>query len=298
MRVLVFGSTGQVGRELARAIWPAGTELISLNRAAADFANPQSLGALVDAHAPDAVVIAAAYTAVDKAEAEEGLATRINAEAPGAIAAAAARNAAPVIHFSTDYVFDGEKDGFYTETDPVAPKSAYGRTKLAGEELVRAANTRHFIFRTSWVYSAHGTNFVRTMLRLAETRDEVGVVSDQHGCPTAAADIAHAMARIVPKVLESATSAGLYHLAGSSATTWHGFAEAIFSKYAARGFRRPRNTAISTREYPTAAVRPKNSRLDCRKLAQEFGITMPGFEAAIGPVLDELLGTVRAKGAA
>ena len=298
MRVLVFGSTGQVARELARANWASGTEVVCLDRAAADFSRPGSLGALVDAHAPDAVIIAAAYTAVDRAEGEEGLVARINAAAPGVIAAAAARHNIPVLHLSTDYVFDGTKDGPYTESDEVRPLGAYGRTKLAGEERVRAANHRHLILRTSWVYSAHGTNFVRTMLRLAATRAEVGVVVDQRGCPTAAGDIADALARLVPQMLDPAAPSGTYHLAGASETTWHGFAEAIFVELSARGLPRPRNNPIRTSDYPTAARRPLNSRLSSDKIAAEFGVRLPGFEASLPAVLDELLGPAEAKGAA
>jgi dTDP-4-dehydrorhamnose reductase len=183
VRVLVFGSSGQVARELRRANFGQGIEIVALDRGAADLAKPDSLAAVVNDHDPDAVIIAAAYTAVDRAEGEEALAQLVNGAAPGAIAAAANDLGIPVVHFSTDYVFNGEKNGFYDEDDQTGPVNAYGRSKLAGEVNVRAANPRHLILRTSWVYSAHGANFLRTMLRLA-SREEVKVVSDQLGCPT------------------------------------------------------------------------------------------------------------------
>ena len=189
-RVLVFGSTGQIARELARTTWPQGTTLTLLDRAAADFADPQSLGPLVRRNRPDIVIVAAAYTNVDAAEDDEEAANLINAVAPGAIARAAAELSIPIVHLSTDYVFDGEKGAPYVETDAVNPINAYGRTKLAGEREVRAANSKHLILRSSWIYSAFERNFFRTMLRLAESRDEVSVVADQRGCPTAAHDLA------------------------------------------------------------------------------------------------------------
>ncbi len=290
MRVLVFGSTGQVARALARAEWPDATELVALDRAAADLAEPERLGAIVRRHAPDAVIIAAAYTQVDRAENEEPLATIVNAIAPGAIAEAAAALSIPVVHLSTDYVFNGEKDGYYEEDDPVAPVNAYGRTKLAGEIAVREANPRHLILRTSWIYGAEGTNFLRTMLRLAESRDEVRIVADQKGCPTAASDIASAIARALPVLLEQGAKAGTYHSAGGSATTWHGFAEAIFSGLATRGLRRPRNIPITTAEFPTPAQRPLNSRLSSEAFGRTFGLRLRGFEEALPTVLDAAVG--------
>jgi dTDP-4-dehydrorhamnose reductase len=287
--VLVFGSTGQVARELARADWAAGTELVFLDRAAADLAKPERLGAVVASHAPDAIVVAAAYTAVDKAESEEDLAVAVNARGPATIAAAAAELDCPVVHLSTDYVFDGAKPSPYEEEDATGPLNAYGRSKLAGEEAVRAANPRHFILRTSWVYSAHGANFVRTMLRLAATRDEVRVVADQQGCPTAAHDLACAIARVVPMAVAGTVPPGIYHLAGATATTWHGFAEAIFAELERRGLRRPANAAISTREYPTPARRPLSSRLSGSRAEATLGLSLAGFERALPRVLDEIL---------
>ena len=288
-RFLIFGSTGQLGRALGRAEWGRGTELVFLDRAAADFSAPEGLAAIVRERQPDAVIVAAAYTAVDRAEGEEGLATRINAQAPGVIAAAAAERNIPIVAFSTDYVFDGTKSGRYVETDAVHPLSAYGRSKLAGEQSVRAANPRHAIFRTSWVYSPDGTNFLRTMLRLASTREEVRVVADQAGCPTSAGDLAQAVARIAPLLLDPGAPYGTYHLAGRTETTWHGFAEAIFGELARRGLARPRNAAIGTEDYPTPARRPLNSRLSSDLAAATFGVSVAGFEEAVPRVLDEIL---------
>ena len=293
MRVLVFGSTGQVARALAHAKWPKETSFIALGRDAADFSRPETLGGVVREHAPDAVVIAAGYTQVDKAESEEALATTVNAVAPGEIARAASALAIPVVHISSDYVFDGEKDGFYVESDPVGPIGTYGRTKLAGEIAVREANPKHLILRTSWVYDAAGTNFLRSMLRLAESRDEVRIVADQRGCPTAAGDIAGAIAHALPLILLDGGKFGTYHAAGAQWTTWHSFAEAIFEGLAARGLRRPRNTPIATADYPTPARRPKNSRLACEAFARDFGIKLRGFRSALPEILDEILGAAR-----
>jgi dTDP-4-dehydrorhamnose reductase len=290
MRVLVFGRTGQVARALARTKWPDGTELTALDRQAADLSHPAALPGIVREHRPNAVIIAAAYTQVDKAESEETLAMTINAEAPEAIARASAALSIPVVHISTDYVFDGEKDGCYDEADPVGPASAYGRSKLAGEIAVRQANPRHLILRTSWVYDAAGANFVRTMLRLAEARDEVRIVSDQQGRPTAAADIAAAIAIALPAVARDNRKSGTFHAAGATSATWHGFAEAIFQGLAARGLRRPRNIPITTADYPTPARRPKNSRLSSEAFTRTFGYRLRGFEAALPEILDEALG--------
>lgn len=290
MRVLVFGSTGQVARALLCTKWPEGTNLIALDRQAADLSQPDNLAAIVGRHSPDAVIIAAAYTQVDRAESEEALATTVNAVAPGAIADAAGALAIPVVHISTDYVFDGEKDSFYVEADPVGPIGAYGRTKLAGEVAVREANPRHLILRTSWVYDALGTNFLRTMLRLAETRDEVRIVADQLGCPTSATDIAAAIATALPAAMGATEKFSTYHIAGASSTTWHGFAEAIFEGLEARKLRRPLNTPITTAEYPTPAKRPRNSRLSSEAFARTFGLRPRGFEAALPEILDDALG--------
>jgi len=289
MRVLVFGSTGQVAHALSCVAWPKETALTFLDRAAADLAKPETLGAIVDTHAPDAVVVAAAYTKVDAAESDEAMARIVNVDGPAAIAEATAALSVPIVYLSTDYVFDGRKDGFYGEDDKVNPVSAYGRTKAAGEAEVRAANPRHLILRTSWVYSAHGANFLRTMLRRGADGGEVRVVADQHGCPTAAPDLANAIARALPAAMSDDGPWGTFHVAGSSATTWHGFAEAIFADLSARGLPAPKAVPITTADYPTPAKRPQNSRLSSARLAVAFGATLRGFEEALPPILDEAL---------
>jgi dTDP-4-dehydrorhamnose reductase len=294
MRVLVFGSTGQVARELSRAAWPKETVLTFLDRRAADLSQPQALGAIVRAHTPDAVVIAAGYTKVDAAENDEATAHAMNAESPAAIARATAELSVPVIYLSTDYVFDGAKDGFYDEDDPVRPLNAYGRSKAAGEKQVRAANPKHLILRTSWVYSAHGANFLLAMLKRAKEAGEVRIVADQRGCPTAASDLAAAIAQAVPMLVAGRGAFGTFHAAGSSDTTWHGFAEAIFSALAARGLPRPKNLPISTADYPTPAKRPQNSRLSSARFAEAFGITLRGYAEAMPSVLDEALSALPA----
>jgi dTDP-4-dehydrorhamnose reductase len=285
--VLVFGATGQVGRELARAAWPAGIAPTFLDRNAADFTRPETLEAIVREHAPRAVIIAAAYTDVDGAQSDEVTAMTVNAVAPAKIANAAATLDIPVVAFSTDYVFDGDKTTPYVETDPINPINAYGRTKLAGEIALRAANPRHLILRTSWVYSAHGTNFLKSMLRFAAEKEKVTIVADQHGCPTAAHDLAAAIARIAPRLISGDVPWGTYHLAGSSETTWHGFAEAIFVELEKRGQKRPVNDAITTADFPRPARRPLNSRLSSATFEKTFGFALPGYETSVPLVLGE-----------
>lgn len=285
--VLVVGETGQLARELARAAWAPGVEVTFAGRDIIDLARPETATAVVAAMKPGVVVNAAAYTAVDKAESEADQAFLVNRDGPAALARAAAAVGAPVIHVSTDYVFDGTKDGAYTEDDPVAPVSVYGRSKEAGERAVREAAERHVILRTAWVYSPFGNNFVKTMLRLGAEREELRVVADQRGCPTAAADIAAAIVRLAG----ADHGWGTYHYSGAGPTTWHGFAEAIFAGAAARGAKVPaRVSAIGTADYPTPAVRPANSVLDCTRIDRVHGIVARNWREALEDCLDALIG--------
>lgn len=296
-RVLVFGAEGQLGRALAETAWPAGFAPVLLDRRAADLMRPDALKDAIARHAPDAIVNAAAYTNVDGAESDEATAFAVNATAPGVIARAAAAADIPLVHVSTDYVFDGSKSEPWVESDPVAPINAYGRSKLAGEEAVRAAGPRHLILRTAWVYGARRTNFLLTMLRLAATRNEVTIVADQHGSPTAADDLAAAIARALPRLFGAGAEArfGTYHLAGASETSWHGFAEAIFAALDARGLKRPLNRAITTEEFSRPAARPANSRLSSARFSQVFGFALPGYEAALPRILDAALAAAGTK---
>ncbi|MGQ3072537.1 MAG: dTDP-4-dehydrorhamnose reductase [Ferrovibrionaceae bacterium] len=285
--VLVVGETGQLARELARAAWAPGVEVTFAGRDIIDLARPETATAVVAAMKPGVVVNAAAYTAVDKAESDADQAFLVNRDGPAALARAAAAVGAPLIHVSTDYVFDGTKDGAYTEDDPVAPVSVYGRSKEAGERAVREAAERHVILRTAWVYSPFGNNFVKTMLRLGAEREELRVVADQRGCPTAAADIAAAIVRLAG----ADHGWGTYHYSGAGPTTWHGFAEAIFAGAAARGAKVPaRVTAIGTADYPTPAVRPANSVLDCSRIDRVHGIVARNWREALEDCLDALIG--------
>ncbi|CAO3439886.1 dTDP-4-dehydrorhamnose reductase [Azospirillum doebereinerae] len=288
---MVLGTTGQVGDALMRAAWPVGVALTGLSRPAIDMARPETIDAAIAAHAPDLVVNATAYTAVDKAESEREAVFAVNRDGPARLAARCAGRGAALIHLSTDYVFDGSKPTPYTEDDPVCPISVYGASKEAGEAGVRAALPRHVILRTSWVYAAHGANFVKTMLRLGRERDELGVVADQTGAPTAAADIAAAIARIAQRVAQAPQDAawGTYHFTGAGATTWHGFADRIFQRLEAAEGRRPRLRAITTADYPTPARRPANSRLDCARVRSAFGVETPAWEDSLDRVLDLLL---------
>lgn len=277
--LLVFGRTGQVARELQRLA----PEAHFLDRAAADLSDPAACAAAIRAIRPAAVINAAAWTAVDRAEAEEAAATVVNGASPGAMARACADLAIPFLHVSTDYVFAGTGTRPWQENDPVEPPNAYGRSKLAGERAVMAAGGRYLILRTAWVFSAHGTNFVKTMLRLAETRDALSVVDDQIGCPTPADAIAATLLTLTD-ALQDGAAGGIYHYGGSPETSWAGFARETF----ARADRAVTVTGIPTAAWPTPARRPLNSRLDCAKLRSEFGITPPDWQDGLSRVIEEV----------
>lgn len=282
MRVLLFGRTGQVATEILRRA-PAGVTVTALGRDEADLSRPEVCAEAVQHAEVDAVFNAAAWTAVDRAEAEEEAARVVNAAAPAVMARAAAARGLPFVHISTDYVFDGEGTAAFAPSDPVAPRNAYGRTKLEGEEQVRAAGGAQVILRTSWVFSAHGANFVRTMLRLGRERDVVRVVSDQVGGPTPAAAIADACHGIAAALREGAAG-GTHHLSGAPDTSWAGFAEAIMLDAGLACRVEP----ISTEAFPTPARRPRNSRLDGASLEAAFGIARPDWRPALRDVLAEL----------
>jgi dTDP-4-dehydrorhamnose reductase len=288
--ILVAGKTGQLARCLAQEARRRGSALVALGRPELDLGRPELVARVVMAHAPRAIVNAAAYTAVDRAEAEPALAVAVNRDGASALAAAAARLGVPFIHISTDYVFDGRKDAPYREEDAPCPLGAYGRSKLEGEAAIRAVCPQGVILRTSWVYSPFGQNFLTTMLRLAATREKVTVVDDQHGAPTAAPDLAAAILDLAERLTARRMddTGGVYHLAGAGETTWHGFAAAIFAGWARRGHRVPVLAPITTAQYPTAARRPANSRLDCSKIARVFGLRLPPWQISLERCLDEL----------
>jgi dTDP-4-dehydrorhamnose reductase len=270
--ILLFGANGQLGQELTRESVAQGAALVALSRAQADVAHADAVRGAIARHKPAVVVNASAYTKVDLAESESEAAHATNETGPAVLGAACAAAGIPLIHVSTDYVFDGTKPTAYLESDPVAPVGAYGRSKAAGEAALRAATPHHAIIRTSWVYGEFGANFLKTMLRLAATRDELRVVADQRGCPTSTGDLARAILAIAPRLAAGATVWGTYHFAGSGVTTWHGFASRIVAAQAPITGRNPRVTAITTAEYPTPARRPANSELDCARFARVFGI--------------------------
>jgi dTDP-4-dehydrorhamnose reductase len=287
-RLLLFGAQGQVAWELRRTLAPM-VDLTCVGRAGADLADPAAIRRVIADAAPDVIVNAAAYTAVDKAETETALATRINADAPGVMATEAARRGALLVHYSTDYVFAGTQATPYTEDDPTGPLGAYGRTKLAGEEAVRAAGGNHLIFRLCWVYGNRGANFLLTMQRLARERDEVRVVADQHGCPTWSRMIAEATAhalRCLHTREDARAVTGTYHLCASGRTTWHEFARAIIDAVPADRRRCREVHAITTAEYPTPARRPAYSVLDTTKLERVFGLRLPDWRESLGQVLE------------
>lgn len=289
--ILVIGRIGQVAHELRRGAWPAGFAVDFLERPAIDLTRPGEMREVVIAARPRIVVNAAAYTAVDAAESDRDTAFAVNRDGPAALAEACARIGAPLIHYSTDYVYDGGKTGAYVEDDPVNPLSVYGASKAAGDAAIRTRLDRHVILRTSWVYSATGQNFVKTMLRLGGERDRLGIVDDQHGAPTAAADIAAATIAVCAALAAGKQDGcGTFHFTGGGTTTWHGFAREIFAFAAARGCKTPRAVdPIATEDYPLPAPRPRNSVLDCGKIARVYGIAARPWQAALAACLDELL---------
>jgi dTDP-4-dehydrorhamnose reductase len=264
--ILVFGRSGQVARELERLGAAGGHAMVFAGRETLDLADFGAIEGLIASVDPCAIVNAAAYTAVDRAEQEADAAFALNRDAPAAMALACASRGLPFVHFSTDYVFDGVLDRPYVETDATGPTGVYGASKLAGEQAVAAAGDAAIILRTSWVYSAHGANFVKTMLRLAADRDELGVVGDQHGRPTWARDCAEAALVAVAALAADPGLAGVYHLSGAGDATWADLASAVFEISAERGGPRARVRAITTDQYPTPAKRPTNSRMDCGKI--------------------------------
>jgi dTDP-4-dehydrorhamnose reductase len=294
LRILLTGASGQVGWELARSLMPLGV-VMTPGRGECDLSQPGTLATLADAAKPDVMVNAAAYTAVDQAEKEVDVAMAVNAHAPGVLAQAARRHGALFVHYSTDYVFDGTKAGAYTESDATGPRSVYGRSKLAGEEAVRASGADYLIFRTSWVYAARGKNFVKTMLRLAAEREELRVVADQIGAPTWARLIADSTAFAVQQALAQRSrgsfASDTYNLTAAGETSWHGFAGAIIASAQARGVNlKCRNVVpITTADYPLPAQRPANSRLAGDKLASQFGLRMPAWEHALQLCLAEII---------
>jgi dTDP-4-dehydrorhamnose reductase len=288
MKLLVLGAGGQVGRELCRFAWPAGCALVAHDRDGVDITRREVVFAAVARARPDFIVNAAAYTAVDRAESEPDAAWAANCGGPANLAAACAAAAIPLVHLSTDYVFDGSKTAPYREDDPVNPLGVYGKSKEAGDRAVRDALREHVILRTAWVYSAHGHNFVKTMLRLAGERPVLRVVADQQGSPTSAADIAAAIAAIVQRIASGSRGWGTYHFTGGGAVTWHGFAEAIFELAAPWRGPPPRVEAITTADYPTPACRPANSVLDCRRIGDTFGIVPRPWREALADVIREI----------
>lgn len=280
MKALVFGATGQLAQEL-RARLP---EAVFLSRADADQMEPEACAAKVAGFDGDLVINAAAWTAVDKAEAEEAAALIVNGETPGAIARAAAAKGLPFLHVSTDYVFDGAGTRPFAPDHPSGPLGAYGRTKLAGEEAIRAAGGQHAILRTSWIFSAHGNNFVKTMLRLGASRENLTVVGDQIGGPTPAGAIAEALIVMGRAMLADPAKGGTYHFSGAPDVSWAEFAREIFAQSGPP----VKVTDITTDQYPTPAKRPANSRLDCQSLEADFGIPRPDWRAALAEVLKEI----------
>jgi dTDP-4-dehydrorhamnose reductase len=276
--LLVFGKTGQVARELQRL-----ADVTALGRDQADLTDPEACAAAIHAHAPAAVINAAAYTAVDKAESDEATAALVNGAAPGAMAQACADLGIPFVHISTDYVFDGSGDTPWRPDDPTGPLGAYGRTKLQGEDAVRRAGAAYAILRTSWVISAHGNNFVKTMLRLGAERDGLTVVGDQVGGPTAAADIARACLEISHQLAADPAKSGIYHFSGGPDVSWADFAREIFAQAGITCA----VADIPSHDYPTPAARPENSRMDNTQTAVAFGLARPNWPASLADILKD-----------
>ncbi|WP_238247113.1 dTDP-4-dehydrorhamnose reductase, partial [Methylobacterium iners] len=289
MELLVLGGSGQVGTELQAQSLPEGVRLHAPSRAELDLTDAAALADAVASRPWGAVINAAAYTAVDRAESEVAQAWRLNALAPAVLAAATARAGLPLVQVSTDYVFDGTDTGAYEPEAPIGPRSVYGASKAAGEIAVRSANPRHAILRTAWVVSPHGGNFVRTMLRLAAEREVLRVVDDQHGCPTSATDLAAALIAVALRLAHDPDApTGTHHCVNAGATTWCGFAQAIVAGSARRGGRTVPIEGIASSAYPTPARRPANSRLSTASLSRAYGLTPRPWEAALEDLLDRL----------
>lgn len=279
--ILVFGKTGQVARELQ-----SHKDVIALGRDLADLSTPITCAEAIRRYKPRGVINAAAYTAVDKAESEENLANVINGDAPGTMASACAVLDIPLVHISTDYVFDGAGITPWSVEDTANPKNAYGRSKLKGEQAISASSCVHAILRTSWVFSAHGANFVKTMRRLSETRDQIAVVDDQIGGPTCARNIARTCISILEQLILDPRKSGIYHYSGQPNVSWCQFANAIFEQMHCKTIASP----IPTREYPTPAIRPMNSRLDCEATQDTYGIARPFWQDGLEEILRDLEG--------
>lgn len=293
MRILITGSSGQVGWELARCLAVLG-DVVCPRRDALDLADPAGVTAWLDAHRPDIVINPGAYTAVDKAEQEQTLARAVNRDAPAAMAAWCASHGKALVHYSTDYVYPGTGESPYREDDPTGPCNVYGQSKLAGEEAIRSSGCSHLILRTSWVYAARGKNFLNTMLRLAETMPQLRVVDDQVGAPTPARLIADAtmaiLARRGLRAGDLAPVTGTYHLVAAGAVSWHGFAQAIMqARSAITGKPAPEVVAITTAQFPTPASRPANSRLSLDRIEQTFGLRLPDWQQALDLVIADRL---------
>lgn len=295
MKLLLTGKNGQVGFELQRALAPLG-EIVAVDMVECDLSNPDAIRRLVSETRPDIIINPAAYTAVDKAETDQDLAYAVNGMAPGVIGEEARKLGALVIHYSTDYVFDGTKQGAYTEIDTPNPQSIYGKSKLAGELALQQSGAQHLIFRTSWVFGSHGNNFAKTMLRLGVDRDSLNVVADQCGAPTSAALLADVTAHAIARYQREGQADfpyGLYHLVASGLTTWYDYAQTVIRAAIAAG--KPLKLsaesikAISTAEYPLPALRPANSHLDTRKLQEAFGLILPPWQNGFDHVLQQIL---------
>lgn len=294
MKLLLLGAGGQVGWELRRSLAPLG-EVAALERQDCNLTDFTRLADTIRHAAPDIIVNAAAYTAVDRAEDEEELATAINARAVGIMAEEARRHDALLVHYSTDYVFSGDKDSPYTEDDPTGPINAYGRSKRAGEIAIGQTDCAHLILRTSWVYAARGQNFVRTILRLARERDELRIVADQIGAPSWARHIAEATARVIAQSARErqarSFASEIFHLTASGATSWYGFAQAILDHpglQGPEGWQKPRLVPVTMQDYPTKAVRPRNSRLSNRRIDERFSIHLPDWTEGLRLCLQEI----------
>jgi dTDP-4-dehydrorhamnose reductase len=292
--ILIFGARGQVGRELTALAAARRVPFVALARAEASITDEYAVRTAIDVNRPVAVVNVAGYTAVDRAEREQEAATAANVTGPAVLAAACADAAIPLVHLSSAYVFDGNKKTAYVESDRVAPLGVHGRTKAEGEAKIRERAKRYVILRTSWIYSTYGRNFLRTTLRLAAERDELRMVADQFGCPTATVDLAEAILVVVRKMAEKASTAGIFHFAGTGRTSWQGFAEEIVRKQAFFTGRTPKVVAITSAEYPSAAKRPANCELDSSKFFATFGYRARPWQERVGEEVAQILAKAKA----